>query len=159
MERGASAPPFTNWRSFKMEELKANLEKMSKKDLIEHANLTYGLALNANHQKHDIINAIERSQMRFRGNRELSIGANELKPGYSRIRMTAGELNPSGRPVIVGLNGKQFSIPVGVEVNIPNPLVEILENALRREYRQDPSTMELIMNEVPSYPFSVLARG
>jgi hypothetical protein len=135
------------------------LEKMTKKDLIEHGNLTFGLSLNANHHKEDIVNAIERAGMRFRGNQDLSAGDVELKPDYTKIRLSAGELNPTGRPVIVGLNGKMYSIPVGVEINVPNPLVEILSNAIKKVYKQDPRTNELIVSEVNSYPFSIIARG
>lgn len=137
--------------------LTEKLEKMSKAELVTYANLTYGLNVNSNHGKDDLINAVTRAATKYAGNAQVSLDVSSLKPGHARIKINKTELNKQGRPVIVGLNGKMCSLPVGAEIVVPNALVEILNHATRYEYEVDPAQgNELVRREVQSYPFSVL---
>ena len=133
------------------------LEGMSKAELVSYANLTYGLNVNSRLAKHDLVQAILKSSMQYAGNNQIEIDANTLKPGYARIKINKTELNKQGRPVIVGLNGKQYSLPVGPEISVPLPLVEILNNAVQFQYEADPANdNDLVRREVHAYPFTVL---
>lgn len=137
---------------------KINLEKMTKAELVVYANMTYGLNVNSNLDKYSLIDNIQRAALKFAGNVELTIeDENVLKPGYSRIKINKTETNKNGRPVIVSLQGKAASLPVGIEITVPNSYVEILNNAVQYRYEADPANdNELVRQEVHSYPFSIL---
>lgn len=133
------------------------LNDMDKAELVSYANLTYGLNVNSNLSKHDLVENITRASQKFAGNSLVEIEAKVLKPGFARIKVNKTETNKQGRPVIVGLNGKQYSLPVGVEITVPLPLVEILNNAVQYQYEPDPARgNELVRREVHSYPFTTL---
>ena len=133
------------------------LNEMSKAELVSYANLTYGLNVNSRASKHDLVENISRASQKFAGNSLIEIDAKVLKPGFARIKVNKTEVNRQGRPVIVGLNGRQYSLPVGVEITVPLPLVEILNNAVQYQYEPDPAQdNELVRREVHSYPFTTL---
>ena len=133
------------------------LNEMSKAELVSYANLTYGLNVNSRLSKHDLVENIARASQKFAGNSSVEIDTKVLKPGFARIKVNKTETNKQGRPVIVGLNGKQYSLPVGVEITVPLPLVEILNNAVQYQYEPDPARdNELVRREVHSYPFTTL---
>ena len=136
--------------------LEDQLRGMNKADLVKYANMTFGLNVNAKMSKEDLISAVLRSRSRFAGNANLLDDTSTLPPGYARIKINKTELNKQGRPVIVGLNGKMYSLPVGQAFGCPLPLVEILENAVQYQYEQDPATQELVRRDVHSYPYTVL---
>lgn len=79
----------------------------------------------------------------------------EGKPGTTRIVIpkTKDAIND----VPVGVNGTMWLIKRGVPVDVPNHVVEVLENARGMEYERqvDPVTgrAELIPQETMSYPF------
>lgn len=79
------------------------------------------------------------------------------KPGYSRIilhrDMTPGHKNG---PVHVGVNGLLYSVPRGIEVDVPEPHVKALYNA-RSLVTNQTSDNEYRDSMVQSYPFQVLA--
>lgn len=134
------------------------LESMTKADLVTYANMTYGCNVNSKLSKDDLIQTIERSARKFSGNTDIQVSdSNVLKPGYARIKISKTELNKHGRPVIVSLNGKAASLPVGLEIIVPLAYVEILNNAVQYKYEVDPANdNELVRQEVHSYPFSVI---
>jgi len=138
--------------------LQNTLEAMSKSELVTYANMTFGLNVNSRLSKNDLIHAVTTASRKFAGSTKLLMQEHEgLPPGYARIKINKTELNKSGRPAILGLNGVHYSLPVGVEIQVPLPLVEILEHAVRYEYEPDPANdNELVRKEVHSYPFSVL---
>lgn len=135
---------------------KTQLESMDKAELVTYANMTYGLNVNARTPKEELISNILRASQRYRGNSDIDMSDKVLKPGYARIRLNKNELNKAGRPVIVGLNGTMYSLPVGPEFNCPLPLVAILNNAVQTQYEVDPGTNELVPREIHAYPFVVL---
>lgn len=63
---------------------------------------------------------------------------------------------PGGtEPVFVGVQGTGYLIPRGIEVEVSPAIVEVLRNAITDNVVQDEEG-ELIHNEVPTYPFSIL---
>lgn len=140
-----------------LKSLEDKLLLMNKAELVSYANLTYGLNVNSRFTTDDLISSIKRSAQKFAGNTQIEINEKVLKIGYARIKINKTELNKQGRPVIVGLNGRQYSLPIGVELNVPQPLVEILNNAVQYQYESDPTRdNEMIKREVHAYPFTVL---
>lgn len=142
-----------------METLTTNaLEDMDKSDLVTYANMTYGLNVNSRLSKQELIQQITKASQKFAGNAAVSLDTKtQLQPGFARIKINKTELNRRGRPVIISLNGKASSLPVGKEIIVPLSYVEILNNAVQFQYEPDPANdMELEKREVHSYPFSVL---
>jgi hypothetical protein len=83
------------------------------------------------------------------------------KPGYARIivhrDMTPGHKNT---PIHVGVNGLLYSIPRGIEVDIPEPHVKALYNAkslVTNQTSEVEGRTEYKDSMVQSYPFQVLA--
>lgn len=86
------------------------------------------------------------------------------KPGYARILVhrdpTPGSKNA---PIHAAINGRIFSIPRGIEVDVPEPLVGVLANAKTIDTSQQADATANSPGGVyrdverPSYPFQVLA--
>lgn len=86
------------------------------------------------------------------------------RPGHARIVLhrdpTPGHANS---PVQVGVNGRLLSIPRGVEVDIPLPFVEALNNARSTITRQQQGVSRdnpgglYKDEEIVSYPFQVVS--
>ncbi len=89
---------------------------------------------------------------------------NAPKPGFARIIIhrdpTPGHANS---PVQLGLNGRFFHVPRGVECDVPLPYIEVLKNAVQMVTRQkkEPTasnpTGEIVEEAIPSYPFQVIS--
>ena len=136
--------------------LEERLRTMTKEELVIYGNMTFGLNVNARMNKEDLIGSILRSESKFGGNTDLLTAESSLPPGYAKIKLNKTEMNKSGRPIIVGIQGRMYSLPVGPAFGCPLPIVEVLENAVQYQYEQDPATNELVRREVHSYPFTVL---
>ena len=88
----------------------------------------------------------------------------ELKPGYARIVLhkdpTPGHSNS---PVPIGLNGKFYVVPRGVESDLPLEYVDVLIAAKQSVMRQksEPSAAnpagEVVWEDIYSYPFQVIS--
>lgn len=74
---------------------------------------------------------------------------------YHIINIPKSEKAGGEEPVFVGWNGKGFTIPRGVDVKVPKPVVEILKNAKQDLITQDEDGI-IHHNDVPTYPFSDL---
>lgn len=72
-----------------------------------------------------------------------------VKP--KRFEITVATHEQDKQPVQVGVNGRTYVIERGKKVIVPEPVVEVLNNAVRIEY--DPRTME--PNPVYAYPFQL----
>lgn len=69
-----------------------------------------------------------------------------------RIKIKIFEDKTDKQPVPVGINGIQFLIKRGVEVEVPPAVVNILNDAVTTSY--DPETMEEIHTH--TFPFTIL---
>lgn len=86
------------------------------------------------------------------------------KPGYARIILhkdpTPGHSNS---PVEVGLNGRYYSVPRGIPVDIPIPYLGVLRDAVQvitrqvREPDRDNLSGKVVEEEVLSYPYQIVA--
>ena len=59
------------------------------------------------------------------------------------------------RPVQVAVQGVQYVVERGVEVEVPERIVEVLRNAVEIRYRREKDNT-LVPYEHPSYSFSIL---
>lgn len=95
---------------------------------------------------------------------ETNLGKDPLPPGHARI-LVHRDPSPghSNSPIPVGLNGRTFFVPRGVEVVIPLEYVDVLADAKSTILRQkkEPSRDEpygqVVEEDILSYPFQVLA--
>jgi hypothetical protein len=135
-----------------------DLEALTKQELVKLARLTYGLQVNTGLHKHDLVTMIEKTAGQFAGNAHIQVDDDSaLKPGHARIKINRTELNKKGRPVICGLQGTFYSLPVGIELTVPLSLVEILNNAVQYQYEPDPENdNELVRRDVHAYPYTLI---
>ncbi len=138
------------------------LEGMTKQELVKYAQMTFGLSVTAKYSKPDLLLMVQDARRKFTMSDSLQIGdalENEgLKPGFAEIQIHRTELTKGLKAVIVGLNGKFASLPIGSKpFGCPLELVEILQHAVRIEYEQDTTVdpPELLEKEVHSYPFTI----
>lgn len=120
-----------------------------------------GISAQRDWSKEDFIAAIKAKQENVNAPSLVFDNSLAPKPGYARIIIhrdnSPGHKNP---PIHAGINGRIFSIPRGVEVDIPEPLVGVLSNARSLVLRQTDdnegrTTYKDSMTQ--SYPFQVLA--
>ena len=137
-------------------DIRTKLEGYDKDQLIEYGNLTFDLGLKKTMSKGDLVDAIEPYLMRFKGNQETMAyhTEGELPKGYALISVTNPH-SPSDQPVIVGVNGNLFSVPVGTDTPLPLEYVEALDNAVITERYKDPVKDEDVVRDKHSYPFTV----
>lgn len=76
---------------------------------------------------------------------------------YSRITIPkSDDPNKLDRPVPVSLNGQAWLLHRGVEIIVPDAVVEILRNAVENKYSTDEETGDQLVYEVPAYTALVL---
>lgn len=144
------------------DEFSEMLAGWDKKELIKYGNATYGLGLTAAMNRPDLINAIQQSAKKFALNQTIKVGEHlaeqEVTPGFAEIQIHRTEMTKGMNNVIVGLQGRMASLPIGTRFWCPLELLGVLQDAVRFEYEQDKSVNppELIEREVHSYPFTVL---
>lgn len=131
---------------------RANLETKAIGDLRKMASNNFGIKLTREHTKQDIIDLIVAAVSKA-NYAEASDG--ELKPGWATIKIlpVAGKVT---FPVFLNCNGYHVFVPIGVEVDVPIKVIEVLNNAqemkkTKNEFDEYIDTFEL------SYPFQVLA--
>lgn len=60
------------------------------------------------------------------------------------------------QPVFVGLNGKGFAIPRGIEVTVPIGVIDILSSAVKRVPVKDGTNRISGWKDAQMYPFSIV---
>src|SRR6056297_719631 len=123
------------------------LMEESHNDLISIANSEFNLGVSKKFTKDQIARMIMGVQRAgtienkdievLRGDREKNADKEKLAPGYCIIRLNRSKNNPSGYPVVYGIQGKVGIIPVGKTVKAPEYVIEILSNALVEEIFKD----------------------
>lgn len=113
--------------------------------------------------KEDFVNAIKSKQAST--NTMLVLDNSKApKPGYARI-IIHRDPSPGTKnlPVHTAINGRIFAIPRGLEIDVPEPIVEVLANARTIDTSQQAEASarnpggEFKDIERLSYPFQVLA--
>jgi len=90
---------------------------------------------------------------------EVSLKGTKPAPGYCRIRIDENPNSNKNIPVYVFDNGLEYTVPRGVEVDVPKRIVDNLRNAVVRRVKQEegedgrPKTTYI---NVPQYPLQVL---
>lgn len=142
---------------------KSTLEKFTKKELITYANQTFGLHVNMDHEKADLINMIVQSERKFKGNAGIRVlekgDTSKVPPGHVKIRVSPGKYDRTPRPVIIGHQFKLCSVPVNKDVIIPAKYLVCFEDAVQDTYFQDEETGEFVCQPEHAYAYSVLERG
>jgi hypothetical protein len=140
-----------------------DMEGMNVPDLVAHANLTYGLGVNKDYQKHDLINMIEQSQRKFKGNAGIRVlnpdEEMEVPPGYMKVRIRPNKHDRIPRPAIIGHQFKVCSVPVNKDVIIPQKYLPCFEDAIIDVYFTDPATNEFVCQREHTYSYSILEMG
>lgn len=144
------------------DESEGTLETLSIGELRMYAKLM-GISARRDWSKEDFIKAIKIRQDSVYGGSGDEDKDNDLPPGYARILImrdpTHGHNNS---PIPLGLNGRTFVAPRGVEFVIPLEYINVLADAKSKILRQveAPSLHKpegvVKEEEIYSYPFQVL---
>lgn len=86
--------------------------------------------------------------------------SNLPKAGYVRI-IIAKQDNKNGgtEPAFIGFQGTGYTVPRGIECDVPRGVVNILGNAKQDIITQDEDTNELLSETIQTYPFEVRSSG
>lgn len=142
---------------------KSTLEKLTIAELVAHANSNFGLNVNKDFSKPDLINMILQSQRKFKGNAGIRVmdagDKSATPPGHIKIRVRPGKYDRTPRPVIIGHQFKLCSVPVNKDVILPAKYLACFEDAVQDTYFQDEETKEFVCQPEHAYSYSVLDRG
>lgn len=139
-----------------------DLEEMTKMDLVSECNARFGLKVNKNYSKVELVDLFIKKQGEYTGNSRITVDKNnekEVPEGYIKVTVQAGKYNPKQRPVFCSLNFKPFTVPVNIPVIMPAEYENCLKDAVRRDYSYDEEMEELVAQDNFSYPYSILERG
>jgi len=104
-------------------------------------------------QKHCVENDMDAPVARVDGKQGKSDGK------YITINVAKQDKKGGAEPAFVGIQGVGYTIPRGINVDVPASVVEVLKNAKQDIVTQDPETGELYHEEILTYPFQVVAGG
>lgn len=74
---------------------------------------------------------------------------------YHTVNIPKSDKPGGDEPVFVGFNGVGYSVPRGINVEVPEPIVEILRNAVTDMVTQDEDGL-MHHSDVPTVPFTDL---
>ncbi len=75
---------------------------------------------------------------------------------YATINVAKSAEKDGGAPFFVGVQGRGYMIPRGIDVDVPVPVLGVLENAVLDVVTQDEDTAEIMHEDVLQYPFNVI---
>ena len=134
---------------------KHQLKFYAKNNLEPSLNLTLNMSdttMRERIQDHCIKNDIEGPTAKVE-----SKGATNVK--YITINVAKQDKKGGAEPAFVGVQGKGYTIPRGINVAVPAPVVEVLKNAMQEIVTQDPESGEIHKEPVQTYPFQIVANG
>jgi hypothetical protein len=93
---------------------------------------------------------------------EMPVSELEVSPAIKNqttftINIPKSPLPNGDEPVFVGVQGVGYMIPRGINLKVPESVVEVLRNAIQDTVTQDEDGT-IHHNESPAYPFSVLEK-
>jgi len=139
-----------------------NLATADKHQLKFHAKNEYGLSLSLvmtettmreRIQKHCAENKIKPPTAKVDGSR----GKKHDK--YITVNIAKQDKKGGAEPAFVGVQGVGYTIPRGINVDVPASVVEVLKNAKQDIITQDTETGEMHSEEVLTYPFQIVSGG
>jgi len=84
--------------------------------------------------------------------------ADELKPIGKKVRIILeenDEIPPSGQ--FIGINGAGYLLKPGIEVEVPDSIIEVLNNAIKSKPVIDPDTRRIVdWRPTPRFPYRVI---
>lgn len=132
--------------------LKNRFEALPITELRGQASKVYGIKINRDMTKEDLVNAILGHVAK---NNYAKSADGELQPGWSRIKLNNTGDYRSATPVHINANGFECFVPFGIEVDVPTRCLESLRNAV--EYRISVNEFdEKVFTFQDSYPFQVI---
>ena len=78
---------------------------------------------------------------------------------YVTINVAKQDKQGGAEPVFVGVQGIGYTIPRGINVSVPEAVVEVLKNAVQDIVTQDPESGEIFKEPVVTYPFQKVSGG
>lgn len=132
--------------------LRLDLEENTLQELRTKAKKVYGIPVLRDHNKDDLIRLILGEADKF----DFAVeSAGDLKAGWSRIKLqpTTGR---SSSQVYLNVNGRSFAIPVNVEVDVPNKVVGVLNDAVESLPVTDQDSRVTGFSDNLSYPFTLI---
>lgn len=139
------------------------MEALDSQELINYANLNFGLGVNKDYNRFDIINQVEQAQRKFKGNATMRVVGEgddgRVGPGMMKIRIRPGKYDRIPRPVIIGHQFKIASVPVNRDVIMPARYLVCFEDAVQDTYFTDEVTQEWVCQQEHAYSYSVLEMG
>ena len=136
-----------------------NLATADKYQLKFYAKENYGIDLSRAMSEQTMRERIEKHCVENDIDKPVSIveAKGTLKVGvkYATINVAKQEGKLGGEPIFVGVQGVGYTIPRGVDVEVPQPVVEVLKNAVTTHVTQDDEGM-IHKDDVQTYPFSIV---
>lgn len=159
----------SNEKLTQMDESSGSLDELDIAELRKYAKLL-GITAQRDWNKEDFVRAVQANQQAQALLKYANTGSStndgspsKLKPGYARVIVHRDPVPGSANsPVPLGLNGRFFMCPRGVEVELPLEYVNVLADAKVTVVRQkkEPSANhpegEIVEEDILSYPFQVL---
>ncbi len=84
-------------------------------------------------------------------------GSTEDKKSYVKINIAKQDKPGGSEPAFVGVQGVGYSIPRGLNIDVPKSVVEVLKNAKQDIVTQDPEDGEIMHEEVLTFPFQIVS--
>ena len=137
-----------------LKELRENLELLPMSELRTKATRNFGLRLNREDNKEDIIDKIVGAASK--ADYAIAAKTDRPAPGWARIKCHPVPGKPSF-PFYVGVNGYFIWIPFNVEVDVPIKIIGVLDNAQEMRISTDEFGNRKQQLE-SSYPYSLLDR-
>ncbi len=78
---------------------------------------------------------------------------------YVTINIAKTDRHDGSENAFVGVNSVGYSIPRGINVDVPDFVVEALKNAVQDIVTQDPESGELYSEPVLTYPYMIVAHA
>lgn len=136
-----------------LKELRENLEILPISEVRQKAVKNFGLRLNRDDSKEDIIDRIVGAASKHDYAKDAS--GDMPEPGWTRIKVHPVPGKPSF-PFFVGVNGYFCWIPFNVEVDVPSKVIGVLNDAIELKVSTDEYGNRKDKFE-QSYPFTVIA--
>lgn len=134
----------------------ATADKFKMRDYAKDLGLTLHHALSEENMRDRIIEFCEKNNIDA-PIAKVEIGGTRKNTDYIKINIAKQDKPGGSEPAFVGYQGTGFTIPRGIDVEVPAPIVEILKNAVQKIVTQDPETGELHSEPVLTYPFQIIA--
>jgi len=104
-------------------------------------------------QKHCVENDMDAPVARVDGKQGKKDGK------YITINVAKQDKKGGAEPAFVGIQGVGYTIPRGINVDVPASVVEVLKNAKQDIVTQDSETGEIHKEEILTYPFQIVSGG